>query len=878
MATPDYSWVPKGSRECLEDAYCEGESTDVIEEIIAGGIRICKSGSSRGFVLPFDNDAEQDWNQGLRAFFYIVLLVWVFLGVAVASDAFMNGIEKITSQKVRVAHPSQKDRTVTVAVWNDTVANLTLMAFGSSTPEILLSLIELCGNKMFSGELGASTIVGSAAFNLLIIMSICIATISSDEVRMIKDTTVYYVTVVFSLFAYFWLYFVLDINGENYVDFAEAFITLLLFPVLCVLAYGADKGWFSSADSAAMETKVAFGEGLEPEDIEEYARNIQKKFGKDLPMDKVLRLLEQDMAPKKTRATYRSGAIRQMTGKGKAVLPHGTASSSLAPSQSAGNASTHASRGEGDKYDPAKLESNAAEGAGKNGGKVPEIFWDVLGDQLLCLECCGSIRIPVKCMPHNNTATITYKTREGTAKETTEYLPKEGTLTFPPSTEEEVQFVEIDIVDDEIYEDDTEFFVDMMNEEGSCEVVGGVLSVIVIDDDDPGTVGFKYEVITVKPNAESVDVPIIRRNGANGKVSVHLKTEDATAIADTDFEGIDDDLSFEHEELEATVTIHFAAAGPARIRKDIEFRVVMTAPTGGAKLNETTDGGAEACICTIVFSESEEGKDLLRKAKSRLSNNLEMMRLTAKGKYKEQFMEALYVNGSPEEQKDATVGDWVLHLVMLVWKLLCATVPPVEWQNGWLTFTVSLLYIAGLTALVADVAETIGCCMNLPDLITAITLVAFGTSVPDTLASRTAAIQDEYADSSVTNVTGSNSVNVFLGLGLPWSIGTIYWAVEGVTLEWKLRISALHDGDGYQNIVKKYPDGGLIHSGANLGFSVLVFSICALFALLCLHLRRVYIGGEFGGNAKVKWGSSIFMFGLWCIYIALSSWWALKDD
>lgn len=32
-------------------------------------------------------------------------------------------------------------------------------------------------------------------------------------------------------------------------------------------------------------------------------------------------------------------------------------------------------------------------------------------------------------------------------------------------------------------------------------------------------------------------------------------------------------------------------------------------------------------------------------------------------------------------------------------------------------------------------------------------------------ASRTAAIHDKWADSSIVNVTGSNAVNVFLGIG-----------------------------------------------------------------------------------------------------------------
>ena len=54
-------------------------------------------------------------------------------------------------------------------VWNPTLANLTLMALGSSAPEIILNiyetLITLGGTP---GELGASTIVGSAAFNFLV--------------------------------------------------------------------------------------------------------------------------------------------------------------------------------------------------------------------------------------------------------------------------------------------------------------------------------------------------------------------------------------------------------------------------------------------------------------------------------------------------------------------------------------------------------------------------------------------------------------------------------------------------------------------------------------------------------------------------------------
>jgi len=50
--------------------------------------------------------------------------------------------------------------------------------------------------------------------------------------------------------------------------------------------------------------------------------------------------------------------------------------------------------------------------------------------------------------------------------------------------------------------------------------------------------------------------------------------------------------------------------------------------------------------------------------------------------------------------------------------------------------------------------------------------------VADTFASLLAIKSDDNADNAVGNVTGSNSVNVFLGLGMPWLAATAYWALE----------------------------------------------------------------------------------------------------
>jgi solute carrier family 8 (sodium/calcium exchanger) len=126
------------------------------------------------------------------------------------------------------------------------------MALGSSAPEILLSVIETVGNLGgCPGELGASTIVGSAAFNLLVISAVSLYAVNEDNdndperdpsvplgVKKINDMGVFSVTAFFSLLAYILMFAFLR---DQQVDMWEAVVTLCLFFVLIALAFGADK-------------------------------------------------------------------------------------------------------------------------------------------------------------------------------------------------------------------------------------------------------------------------------------------------------------------------------------------------------------------------------------------------------------------------------------------------------------------------------------------------------------------------------------------------------------------------------------------------------------------------------------------------------------
>ena len=205
--------------------------------------RVC----SRGVILPLwqpgDTSLLTTADTAGRAIVFFIVLVYLFLGVSIIADRFMASIEVITSKEKEITYKTksgEKD-TTTVRIWNETVSNLTLMALGSSAPEIMLSVIEICGKKFYAGDLGPSTIVGSASFNLFVIIAICMYVIPDGEVRRIKHPRVFFVTATWSILAYVWLYVILAVSSPGVVEIWEGVITFLFFPILVVIAWIADR-------------------------------------------------------------------------------------------------------------------------------------------------------------------------------------------------------------------------------------------------------------------------------------------------------------------------------------------------------------------------------------------------------------------------------------------------------------------------------------------------------------------------------------------------------------------------------------------------------------------------------------------------------------
>ncbi|XP_025925604.1 sodium/calcium exchanger 2 [Apteryx rowi] len=788
-------------------------------------------------------------------------MMYMFLGVSIIADRFMASIEVITSKEKEITITKANGETSigTVRIWNETVSNLTLMALGSSAPEILLSVIEVCGHNFQAGELGPGTIVGSAAFNMFVVIAVCVYVIPSGESRKIKHLRVFFVTASWSIFAYIWLYLILAVISPGVVQVWEALLTLVFFPVCVVFAWAADKrllfykyvykryradprsgiiigtegelpkgiemdGGFLAPERREAEVVVASSTALaeptpEEKELDESRREVIQIL-KDLKQKHPEKELEQlvEMAnyyallhQQKSRAFYRIQATRMMTGAGNILKKHVAEFSKKSSNL-------------------LEVPSDAEEES------CSRIFFEPC--MYHCLENCGSVTLSVACQhgtEANHTFYVDYKTEDGSAKAGSDYEYSEGTLIFKPGeTQKELK---IGIIDDDIFEEDEHFFVRLLNlrvgdaegmfETDSAEHPKGrlvtplVATVTILDDDHAGIFTFQDRLLHVSECQGTVEVKVVRNSGARGTVMLPYRTVEGTARGGgIDYEDACGELEFRNDETEEARRI--------------------------AEMGKPVLG--ENCRLEVIIEESYDFKNTVDK----LIKKTNLAMVIGTHSWREQFLEAITVSaGEEEEEEDGreerlpSCFDYVMHFLTVFWKVLFACVPPTEYCNGWACFGVSILLIGVLTALIGDLAAHFGCTVGLKDSVNAVVFVALGTSIPDTFASKVAALQDQCADASIGNVTGSNAVNVFLGLGVAWSVAAIYWAAQGRDFE--------------------------VQTGT-LAFSVTLFTI---FAFVCISVlmyrRRPHIGGELGGPRTAKLLTAALFLGLWLLYILFAS-------
>ncbi|XP_017074662.2 sodium/calcium exchanger 3 isoform X3 [Drosophila eugracilis] len=869
----------EGAPSQLEDDLRQMKKTNVdapdVEEI-----REC----SVGLVLPvwMPQKHLSIGDRLIRGFVYFILLIYLFVGVSIIADRFMAAIEAITSieRAVVVKGPNNTKQVMHVRIWNETVANLTLMALGSSAPEILLSVIEIYAKDFESGDLGPGTIVGSAAYNLFMIIAVCMIWIPAGEVRRIRHLRVFFVTAAFSIFAYVWLWLILSVFTPGVIQVWEAIVTLLFFPLTVLWAYIAERRLLvykymdknyrvnkrgtvvagehdqveMDAEKGPKHPMVTSGRANEAEAFDEARREyvtvltkLRQKYP-DADLEQLEMMAQEQVLARssKSRAFYRIQATRKMVGSGNLMRKIQERAHS----------------------DLTEVKAQLHSGDYDETDDLIRMYFEP--GHYTVMENCGEFEVRVVRRGDLSVyASVEYETQDGTASAGTDFVGRKGLLSFPPGVDE--QRFRIEVIDDDVFEEDECFYIRLFNpSEGVKLAVPMIATVMILDDDHAGIFAFTDSAFEITESVGKFELKVMRYSGARGTVIVPYWTENDTATESKDYEEARGELVFENNESEKVIDLYILEE--SSYEKDVSFKVHIGEPrlapdsTHYPKIKEvekkdvqdlteldrilllSKPRNGELTTAYVRIRESQEFKATVDKlvAKANVSAVL------GTSSWKEQFKDALTVipadesefDNDDEEEEVPSCFSYVSHFVCLFWKVLFAFVPPTDMCGGYVTFVVSIFVIGVITAIIGDAASYFGCALNIKDSVTAILFVALGTSIPDTFASMIAAKHDEGADNCIGNVTGSNAVNVFLGIGLAWTIAAVYHSSHG-------------------GIFKVEP--------GTIGFAVALFCGEALIAVFLIMFRRWHkgIGAELGGPKVSKYISAAILVFLWVFYVVI---------
>mmetsp|Transcript_9526 Transcript_9526/g.14304 ORF Transcript_9526/g.14304 Transcript_9526/m.14304 type:complete len:531 (-) Transcript_9526:235-1827(-) len=128
------------------------------------------------------------------------------------------------------------------------------------------------------------------------------------------------------------------------------------------------------------------------------------------------------------------------------------------------------------------------------------------------------------------------------------------------------------------------------------------------------------------------------------------------------------------------------------------------------------------------------------------------------------------------------------------------------------TFSLAVLWLAVLTFLVVDLAEKIGTCLGMSEVLLGLTVLAIGSSLPDCISSVLIALECK-GDMAVCNALGSNTFDILLCLGFTFFIQSCIQGGASIPVE---------SGPGFESLmismflIQACVNGLLIFSGHTL--------------------------------------------------------------
>ena len=144
---------------------------------------------------------------------FVLMLLAIYLLAIITDEFFIESLEEIAK------------------LWKlpDNVAGASLMAMGSSMPELSIALIALVSEDGAHSEVGIGTIVGSAVFNILVI---------TGASALVRPATISWKVILRDcLFYTISIFLLLGVYRDGQVVIAEALVFLALYTVYIIVLF-----------------------------------------------------------------------------------------------------------------------------------------------------------------------------------------------------------------------------------------------------------------------------------------------------------------------------------------------------------------------------------------------------------------------------------------------------------------------------------------------------------------------------------------------------------------------------------------------------------------------------------------------------------------
>lgn len=435
----------------------------------------------------------------------------------------------------------------------------------------------------------------------------------------------------------------------------------------------------------------------------------------------------------------------------------------------------------------------------------------------------------------DETTTVGFATQDGTATvRDKDYVATAGTLTFSPGEAE--QMIVIQLQKAVKPQADEQFYV-LLKDASAPASLGSIYAatVTIVGSVDECSIEFKEKQLILKESVGAAKIKLERRGKFNMPVMVKFFTEDKTAKKGINYVAKEEEVKFEKGETERTVEVEILNTKSQD--KNVEFKVFLQEDSLDYKLGE------KRTQTVLITSDDEHGKHVADSHEliNEFLKEEEDKHLSLKHIWKRQFFKAMNVNNG--YFSTAKWYDYVFHSISFGWKSLFACLPPPSFAHGYITFLLALGCIGVLTALLGDAAKMFGCICQINDVVVATAIVSVGSSLPDLLAARFAAVQDQLADNAMSHINGSISVNVFLGLGIPWFMASIYWQSHDKKFEVDTK---------------------------DIWFPLIAYFALSFISSGLLIVRRLikpFSKCEFGGKTLPKTLCGLFLLALWIGYV-----------